>query len=91
METLPYGIETYSVYRPKDLKFLLNQRLEGKDQQKWVSKLIGNDFDIKYRARQENQLTDALSRKIQFSAITTVTIAELVDIEEEVHKDPKSW
>jgi len=61
------------------LKFLLDQRLGGEDQQKWVSKLIGYDFDIKYRAGRENQVGDALSRKIQFLAITTVTTTELED------------
>ena len=48
----------------KSLTILLDQRLGGEDQQEWVSKLIGYDFDIKYWAGRENQVTDALSRKI---------------------------
>jgi len=73
----------------KSLKFLLDQRLGGESQQKWVSKLIGYDFDIKYWAERENQVVDALSRKIQFSTMTIVTTTELEDIEKEVQKDPK--
>jgi len=80
----------FTVYTDqKSLKFLLYQRLGCKAQQNWISKLIGYDFDIKYWVGRENQVKDALSRKIQFSAITTVTTSELKDIEEEVQKDPK--
>jgi len=89
METLPFGTEIYSVYRSKEPKISLRSKVRDKDKQKWVSKLIGYDFDIKYRAGRENQVADTLSRKIQFLVITTVTTAELEDIKEEVQKDTK--
>lgn len=31
----------------KSMRFLVDQRLMGEEQQKWVSKLMGYDFDIK--------------------------------------------
>ena len=34
----------------KSLKFLVDQQMMGADQQKWVAKLLGFDFEIKYEA-----------------------------------------
>lgn len=33
----------------KSLKFFVDQRIMGEEQQKWVSKLMGYDFEIKYK------------------------------------------
>ena len=38
----------------KSLKYLLEQRLMGEEQQKWVSKLMGFDFEVKYKPGQQN-------------------------------------
>ncbi|KAL4558785.1 hypothetical protein LXL04_036987 [Taraxacum kok-saghyz] len=45
------------------LKFLLEQRMVGSDYQKWVSKLMGFEFDIQFRTGSSNKVADALSRK----------------------------
>jgi len=47
----------------KALKFLLEQRVMDEEQQKWVSKLLGYQFEIRYKPRKENTVADALSRK----------------------------
>lgn len=50
-------------------RFLADQRLMGEEQQRWISKLIGFDFEIKYKPGIENKAVDALSGKLQFSAL----------------------
>ncbi|MFS7888928.1 putative nucleotidyltransferase, Ribonuclease H [Helianthus anomalus] len=45
------------------LKFHLQQRVSTPDQQNWVAKLLGYDFDIQYKPGRENRAADALSRR----------------------------
>jgi hypothetical protein len=45
------------------LKYFLEQRLSSEEQQKWVTKMLGYDFEIVYRKGKENVVVDALSRK----------------------------
>ena len=54
----------------KSLKFLTDQRLLGEDQLKWTAKLLGMDFEIRYRPGFENKAVDALSRQMMFGAIS---------------------
>ncbi|KAL5578650.1 hypothetical protein UlMin_011092 [Ulmus minor] len=46
----------------QSLKFLLEQRIVGVDYQKWITKIMGYDFDIQYRSGASNRVADALSR-----------------------------
>lgn len=39
----------------KSLKFVTEQRIIGEGQQKWLSKLMGYDFDIIYKPGRENE------------------------------------
>ena len=45
------------------LKHLLEQRLSSEEQQKWVTKMLGYDFEIIYKKGKKNVVVDALSRK----------------------------
>jgi hypothetical protein len=45
------------------LKYFLEQRLSSKEQQKWVTKMLGYDFEIIYKKGKKNVVADALSRK----------------------------
>jgi hypothetical protein len=73
----------------KSLKFITEQRTMGEDQQKWISKLLGFDFEIKYKPGKENNAADALSRQMQYHTITTIQCEAWEGLEEEVQADEK--
>lgn len=68
-------------------RFLAEQRVMGEEQKKWISKLLGYDFEIKYKPRNKNKATDALSRILQLAALSIVQFYEWEDNVEEVNKD----
>jgi hypothetical protein len=41
----------------------LEQRLSSEEKQKWVTKILGYDFEIVYKKGKQNVVADALSRK----------------------------
>ena len=73
----------------KSLKFLLDQRIGGEEQNKWVAKLMGYDFEIRYKVGSKNKVADALSRKIQFSSLTTTVSVDWEGLEDEVQSDER--
>ncbi|MCH96095.1 hypothetical protein A2U01_0017078, partial [Trifolium medium] len=46
----------------KSLKHFLKQRVTSPDQQCWLAKLLGYQFEVKYKAGLDNKAADALSR-----------------------------
>ena len=78
------------------LKYFLEQRLSSKEQQKWVTKMLGYDFEIIYKKGKQNVVIDALSRKYEdveaflyaISIIQPDWIAEAMD---EWKNDEKIW
>jgi hypothetical protein len=45
------------------LKYFLEKRLSLEEKQKWVTKMLGYDFEIIYKKGKQNIVVDALSRK----------------------------
>jgi hypothetical protein len=61
------------------LKYFLQQRVATPEQQKWVIKLLGYDYEIVYRPGRENSAANALSRRadspiLHYLHMPTVTI-----------------
>ena len=61
----PYllGQKFYIQTNQRSLKYLLEQRIATPEQQEWVAKLLGYDYEIKYKPSRENSVAYALSRK----------------------------
>jgi len=61
----PYLIGGHFKVKTDDdsLKYFLEQRLSSQEQQKWVTKILGYDFEIVYKKGKQNVMADALSRK----------------------------
>ncbi|KAF8407056.1 hypothetical protein HHK36_006181 [Tetracentron sinense] len=51
----------------RSLKYLLEQRISTVTQQKWLSKLLGYDYEIIFRKGADNVAADALSRQFEES------------------------
>ncbi|CAH9105349.1 unnamed protein product [Cuscuta europaea] len=87
----PYLLErSFEVHTDqRSLKYLTEQKAMGEDQQRWIAKLMGYNFTIRYKPGIENKAADALSRKYSYAAISTVTCQEWEGLEEELEKDPK--
>ena len=74
----------------RSLKYLLEQRISTMDQQKWIVKLMGYDYDIEYRPGRENMAADALSRLHgELVSITYPQPIWLADIQREAQTDSK--
>jgi hypothetical protein len=56
-----FQIKTYH----QSLKYFLKQRLSSLEQQKWVTKLFGYDYEIIYKKGKDNVVVDALYRKYE--------------------------
>lgn len=74
----------------KSLKFLLEQREINMEYQRWLTKILGFDFDIHYKPGLENKAADALSRKSPVTELFAVSVPVSIQLEEvgsEVERD----
>ena len=70
----------------KSLKYLLEQKISSPEQQKWVTKVLGYDYEITYKKGKENVVADALLRlpkQAKFLAISLSTSDFFEDIKME--------
>lgn len=90
----PYLLGRHFIVRSdqQSLRFITQQREVNHDYQKWVTKLLGFDFEIQYKAGASNKVADALSRKLNgevaLSSLITTPVVSWSVLEEEIRKDP---
>ena len=78
------------------LKHFLEQRLSSKEQQKWVTKMLGYDFEIIYKKGKLNVVVDALSRKDEevealLFSISIIQTDWITKERDEWKKDEEVW
>src|SRR5690606_21437427 len=74
----------------KSLCFLMEQREVNLEYQRWLTKILGFDFDIVYKPGLDNKAADALSRRTgvrELFAVSVTTALQLEEIASEVDKD----
>jgi hypothetical protein len=69
----------------RSLKHLQEQRITTPEQQKWVAKLLGYDYEIQYRPGRENSAADALSRRPASPTLHNLFVPQLAIWEEIKH------
>ncbi|GJT00862.1 putative mitochondrial protein [Tanacetum coccineum] len=79
----------------RSLKYLLEQRLVSEEYQKWLTKLIGYDFEIQYRPKKDNSVVDALPRRaksVEYKALSVPSVYYwdelLKDLERDAELEP---
>ena len=78
------------------LKSFLEQILSSGKQQKWVTKMLGYDFEILYKNGKKNVVADALSRKDEdvealLCAISIIQPNQINEARDEWKNDKKLW
>jgi hypothetical protein len=78
----------------QSLKYFLEQRISSPEQQKWVTKLFGYDYEIIYKKGKDNLVADALSQKYEdegsIFSLSFILPNWLQAIHQEWIQDPKS-
>ena len=68
----------------RSLIYLLEQRIINPDYHKWVTKLLGFNFEIQFRPDLDNKVVDALSRlpPVKVPSLHVLTIPYIVDLDQ---------
>jgi hypothetical protein len=78
----------------QSLKYFLEQHISSPEQQKWVTKIFGYDYEIIYNKGKENVVVDALSRKYKdegsLFSLSFIVLDWLQVVRQEWLQDPKS-
>ena len=76
----------------QSLRYIMQQREVGSQYQKWISKLIGLDFEIQYKPGASNRVADALSRKnqgeVELGATVCTQEIDWAELQQEIEQDP---
>ena len=76
----------------QSLKHFLQQRVSSPDQQCWLAKLLGYQFEVKYKLGLENRAVDALSRchgEVEMNSIISFPLwADRQKLLDEITNDP---
>jgi hypothetical protein len=79
----------------QSLKYFLEQHISSQEQQKWVTKLFGYDYEIIYKKGKDNVVADALSRKYEdegsLFSLSFIVPDWLQAVHQEWLQDPKSF
>ena len=78
------------------IKHFLEQRISSEEQQKWVTKMLGYDFEIIYKKWKLNVVADALSRKNEeveaFLCVISIIQSDwITEARDEWKKDEEVW
>ena len=75
----------------QSLRYITQQREIGAEFQKWMSKLMGYDFEVQYKPGSSNRVADALSRKtvgeVVLGAMVTSHEVDWGELEREIAAD----
>ena len=78
------------------LKHFFEQIISSEEQQKWVTNMLGYDFEIIYKKGKLNVVADALSRKNEevealLCAISIIQLDWITEARDEWKKDEEVW
>lgn len=71
-----FGQKFYIQADQQSLMYLLEQRVVRPEQQKWVAKLLGYDYEILYKPGKENSPRDALSCIPGFMTLNAMFVSQ---------------
>jgi hypothetical protein len=78
----------------QSLKYFMEQHISSQEQQKWVTKLFGYDYEIIYKKDKDNVVADALSWKYEdegsLFSLSFIVPDWLQAVRQEWLQDPKS-